>query len=128
MPAATHWIWMAIAGAAGVLLRALVSLTTSRVAGDGFPWGVVIVNVSGSLAFGILVAATPLRLLPPGSEKIILVGFLGGFTTFSSFSYDTVRLAQTGHLASAVAFVAINNVGGIAAAWLGLSGITGRTP
>lgn len=123
-----HWIWMAIAGAAGVLLRAGVSQLAGRVAGDGFPWGVVFVNLSGSLAFAMIVAATPLRLLPPGSEKILLIGFLGGFTTFSSFSYDTVRLAQAGHLSSAVAFVAINNIGGIAAAWLGLSAFASTKP
>ena len=128
MSSTTHWIWLAVAGALGVLCRAGVSSAAGRLAGDAFPWGVTIVNVTGSLAFAVIVAATPVRFLPTGFEKILLVGFLGGFTTFSSFSYDTVRLMQAGHTTAALAFVAANNLGGLAAAWIGLTAFGTRTP
>lgn len=128
MSSTAHWIWLAIAGALGVLCRAGVSTVAGKVAGDDFPWGVTIVNVTGSLAFAVIVAATPIRMVPSGFEKVLLVGFLGGFTTFSSFSYDTIRLAQAGHTGTALVFVAVNNLGGLAAAWVGLTAFGSRTP
>lgn len=123
-----HWFWLAIAGALGVLSRAGVASVAGRLAGDGFPWGVTFVNITGSFAFAAIVAATPVRFLPTGFEKILLVGFLGGFTTFSSFSYDTIRLLQAGNTSTALLFVAVNNVGGFAAVWAGLWAFACRSP
>jgi fluoride exporter len=126
MTSSAHLLWLAIAGVAGVLCRAGVSTVVGRVGGDGFPWAVTIVNVTGSFAFAAIAAATPIRFLPTGFEKILLVGLLGGFTTFSSFSYETVRLVQAGHTTAAVGFVAANNIGGLLAVWLGLTVFAGR--
>lgn len=128
MTSVSHWIWLACAGGVGVLCRAGVSTLLSRVADDGFPWAVTCVNVLGSFAFAAIAASTPIRSLPAGSEKILLVGLLGGFTTFSSFSYETMRLFQAGQTASALGFVAANNLGGLLAVWLGLAAFASRTP
>jgi CrcB protein len=128
MTTMSHWVWLAVAGAAGVLCRAGVSTLVGRLQGDGFPWAVTLVNVTGSFAFAAIVAATPIRLVPTGFEKVLLVGLLGGFTTFSSFSYETVRLLQIGQTSAAVGFVVANNLGGLAAVWLGLVAFAGRTP
>jgi len=128
MTSTAHWIWLALAGAAGVLCRAGVSTLVGRLGGDGFPWAVTLVNVTGSFAFAAIAAATPLRCVPTGFEKILLVGLLGGFTTFSSFSYETVRLIQAGHTSAALGFVALNNAGGLLAVWLGLAAFASRTP
>lgn len=121
MSGITHWIWLAAAGAVGVLCRAAVTAGMARLCGEAFPWGLTAVNLAGSLAFGLIVAATPLPGgLPEGFEKILLVGLLGGFTTFSSFAFDAVRLFEVGRPAAALALVAANNLGGFAAAWVGL--------
>lgn len=128
MTSASLWIWLAAAGAAGVLGRAGVSTLMSRLAGDGFPWAVTVVNVLGSFAFAAIAAATPIRFLPAGFEKVLLVGLLGGFTTFSSFSFETVRLVQAGQTSTAIMFVAANNLGGVLAVWLGLAVFASRTP
>ena len=127
MTAVHHWIFLALLGAAGVLCRAGVAKLTGFVTGDGFPWSVTIVNVVGSFAFAAIVASTPIRGLPSGSETLLLVGFLGGFTTFSSFSFDTLQLLRGGQTSTAFAFMAINNVGGLAAAWAGLTAFTSRS-
>lgn len=128
MTTTSHWVWMAIAGAAGVLCRAGISTLLGRLQGDGFPWAVTLVNVTGSFAFAAIAAATPIRFLPADFEKVLLVGLLGGFTTFSSFSYETFRLFQLGHTSAAVGFVVANNLGGLIAVWLGLVAVAGRTP
>lgn len=128
MTPTAHWIGLALAGAAGVLCRAGVSKLAGSFIGDDFPWGVTIVNVAGSFAFAAIVATSPLKLFPAGTEPLLLVGFLGGFTTFSSFSFETLRLLQTGQTGVALIFFAINNVGGIAAAWLGLTAFATHQP
>ena len=85
-----QWLLIAVCGALGCLLRYALSSRVYEWLGSRFPYGILSVNVLGSLLMGILVALMMVKL-PEHSlwRPAILVGFLGGFTTFSSFSLDT---------------------------------------
>ena len=104
-------IWLAIAagGALGAMARHALNLfATRQLAATAFPAGIFIINVAGSFAIGVLagaMAANRLSLSQP-ARAFLIVGFLGGFTTFSSFSLDTLALARDGHPGQALINVA----------------------
>jgi CrcB protein len=110
-------LWVALGGAVGSVARYGVGVAAVRVFGLVFPWGTLIVNVLGGLAIGVLSA----RLGPENENLRLLlgVGVLGGFTTFSTFSLETVRLMQQ-HPASAALYVAASLVLSVGACWTGL--------
>jgi fluoride exporter len=97
----------------------LDQLIRGRVRGD-FPWGTFTINVTGSLVLGLLLGATA------GREDAALVallgtGFCGGFTTFSSFGFETVRLAEEGEYGTALVNVTVSVLVGVGAAFAGWS-------
>lgn len=113
-----HVLLVAIGGAVGSVARYSVGVAAARWLGAGFPWGTLIVNVAGGLAMGLLAAR-----VAPGQEDIRLllgVGILGGFTTFSAFSLETVRLMEQGP-AQAMLYVLASLVLSVGACWLGYS-------
>jgi CrcB protein len=79
-------------GAVGSVLRYAMTVGIQRVAGSNFPWGTVIVNVLGSFAIGLLYVWLVERGENAALRALLMVGLLGGFTTFSSFSLETVTL------------------------------------
>lgn len=82
-------------GAAGAVSRYAVDSWMSNLTGGQFPWGTLTVNVFGAFALGVLVAVTTERLVLDQNWRIGLgVGFLGSFTTFSTYAYESVRLAE----------------------------------
>ena len=86
-----------------------------------FPWSTLGINVAGSFALGVVVELTTSRLLPHPSWRIALgIGFLGAFTTFSTFTYETVRLADDSAYALALLNVVAMTILGLAAAAAGL--------
>ncbi len=97
-------ILVAAGGAAGSVLRYLVSMGALRAFGPGFPWGTLAVNVAGSVVIGAL--AVVLTGPRAGLSPLLVAGFLGGFTTFSTFSLDALRLWQGGQAGLAGAYVA----------------------
>ncbi|MBL8536354.1 MAG: fluoride efflux transporter CrcB [Hyphomonadaceae bacterium] len=108
---------VALGGAAGSLARYGLGMLIARAAGVGFPWGTLTVNVLGGIAMGVLAA----RVGPEqeGLRLALGVGFLGGFTTFSAFSIEAVRLLQ--HQPGAgLAYVAASVVLSLSGCWLGL--------
>ena len=109
---------VAAGGAVGSLARYGVGLAAARWLGAGFPWGTLMVNVAGGLAMGLLAA----RVSPEHEQLRLLlgVGVLGGFTTFSAFSLETVRLMEQG-AASAALYVIASLVLSVGACWLGYS-------
>jgi fluoride exporter len=98
------YLWVALGGALGSVARYGCAALLARLAGITFPWGTLFVNVTGSLAIGALAAlstADGRPLVAGDSRAFLIVGVLGGFTTFSSFSADTLNLARSGALGAA---------------------------
>lgn len=90
------FIALALAGGIGASARMLLDgLIKSRVSG-AIPWGTIIINVSGSLVLGLLTGLATSHVLPEAWHLVIGTGFLGGYTTFSTASFETVRLVQEG--------------------------------
>ena len=118
------YVWVALGGALGSMARYGSSGLAVRWLGAGFPWGTLFVNVAGSFAIGLLttlVAADGRPLLGNDARAFVIVGVLGGFTTFSSFSLETLNLARSGQLGAAGANVALSLVVCLVAAWLGFA-------
>ena len=117
-----------IAGAGGFVgSAARYALTTwvmTRLAsGTLFPWGTLSVNILGSLAVGALVGAmVGMGDLSERTRLLLVVGVLGGFTTFSALSNETFALVRGGHAAMAAAYVAATLVAGLASVWAGYAG------
>ena len=109
-------------GALGSLARFGTSLGCARLFGPQFPWGTLAVNLAGCFLYGVVFALVVRHAWPlaPELRMFLLVGFMGGFTTFSSFGMETVLLASEGAAGPAVLNVVANNAGGLAACALGL--------
>lgn len=104
-------LYVAIAGGIGAAARYGVSLLLSR-PGRAFPWATLAVNVLGSLAIGVVMAAALSRGSMDSRLRVaITVGLLGGFTTYSAFAYETVLLAERRSVAAASAYVVATLVG-----------------
>jgi CrcB protein len=118
--AAPTWLLVAVAGGIGTLARYALGGWLARTTGASFPWETLAINVAGSLAIGGLAGALDRgALLSPPLRMSLMAGILGGFTTFSSFALETLRLAGDGQWRSAGLYVALSNAGGLAAAWIG---------
>lgn len=108
---------IAAAGALGAASRHLVESFVNRHWGDAFPWGTFVVNVTGCFLLGALVGLFAHRLdVPLWAQAAATVGFLGAYTTFSTYTLQIYRSTSTGHLAIAIA----NAFGSIAAGLLAL--------
>jgi CrcB protein len=122
------YLWVALGGALGSVARYACSLGAARWLGSAFPWGTLLVNVAGSFAIGLLaalfVAADGRLLVSPEARAFVAVGILGGFTTFSSFSVETLNLARSGALGAAAANAGLSLVLCLAAVWLGFTAAT----
>ncbi len=116
-----QYLYIGLFGAAGCLTRYFVSGWTYTMAGRGLPWGTLAVNVIGSFLLGLVMEGS-LRstLLSPEVRMGIATGFLGGFTTFSTFSYETVRLLEEGSMLQAGANILLNVVVCLAFAAVGI--------
>jgi CrcB protein len=100
-----NWIAVAIGGALGAMARYGVSSLVFDASSQRFPYATLSVNVLGSFLIGILfVLIVEKGLLPPEMRSILMVGFLGAFTTFSTFSLDALGLWQNGHLLLALVY------------------------
>jgi CrcB protein len=112
---------IAAGGALGALLRFWSSTGVHRLLGQSFPYGTLFVNVLGSLVMGFLYILLTSRMeLPAPWRAFFLVGLLGAFTTFSTFSMDTLQLLEKGLLLRAAVNVIGSVVMCIAAAWVGV--------
>jgi CrcB protein len=114
------WLLIALGGGAGSVLRFAVASWCQRLAGGPFPVGILTVNTLGCLAFGFLAAATVTHWEVREEFRLaILVGFLGGFTTFSTYSAETVALLGDGDWWNAAANLLLSNLLGLLAVWAG---------
>lgn len=113
---------VAVGGAAGTLLRFATGTWIAANWPQHFSLGTFLVNIVGCLLIGLLYGFFLLRPeLPIELRAGLLVGFLGGLTTFSSFSLDTLRLLENGQLPLALGYAALSVFGGLLATWVGLS-------
>lgn len=115
-------LWVAVGGAAGSVGRFWISGWVAHRWGETFPWGTLIANVSGSFAIGFFATLTAPdgRWMVPGSARLFfMTGFCGGYTTFSSFSLQTLTLMQEGEWLPAAGNVTASVLLCLAAVWLG---------
>ena len=104
---------VALGGAIGCVARYLSTLGAARLLGTTFPYGTMLVNVVGCLLAGLVFGLIETRGLPSVVRLLVLTGFLGGFTTFSTFALETVDFLQSGSWAIAIgSFLANNLIGG----------------
>jgi CrcB protein len=114
-------LWVCLGGAVGTGARYLVSLWAGQRFGTVFPWGTFIVNVTGCFLIGLLMqVALSVASFPVNLRFALTTGFLGGLTTYSSFTWETTQLAQDGARGAALMNFALTTVAGFGAAVLGL--------
>ncbi len=112
---------VAVGGGIGATTRYLVSTWAAGRFGADFPYGTLIVNVAGCFMIGLFMTLTTERLIvSPYWRLIFAVGFLGGLTTFSSYSYETLRLIEDSDLLPAFYNIGLNLILGFAATWAGI--------
>jgi CrcB protein len=113
-------ILVGVAGAAGAVGRYAVGVAASRWLGSGFAFGTLAVNVLGCLLLGALLEAErQTGLVTHPVRMLVAVGFLGAFTTFSAFGYETFRYLEQGTHELALLNISANLVLGLGAVWLG---------
>jgi fluoride exporter len=114
-------LWVALAGASGAVGRAVVhSLVHSRVGGR-FPVGTVVINLTGSFVLGFVAGLVIYQGMDPEVRTIVGTGFLGGYTTFSSYSYETLGLIEDRAPVAAVGNAIGSVIAGLAVATAGLA-------
>jgi CrcB protein len=114
------WVAFLAAAAIGAPVRYLVDGLIQDLSGGEHPWGTSLVNITGSLLLGLITGFGLYHALASDLRFIAGTGFCGAYTTFSTFSFETIRLAEAGAFPAAVRNVAVNLCGGMAAAALGL--------
>ncbi len=111
-----------LGGALGSMLRFGMSTGLHALVGRTFPWGTLFVNVTGSFVMGLVYVLLIERVaLGPEWRALLMVGLLGGYTTFSSFSIETLNLIESGDLLRAAVNVLASVVLCLAAVWVGVS-------
>jgi CrcB protein len=109
-----------IGGGLGSVARYLASLAAGRLLGDGFAWGTLAVNLLGCLLIGLAVGLVDKALIPGTLRIFAVTGFLGGFTTFSTFSLESIRYLQS-DFSKGIINILINVIGGLALTLIGLA-------
>lgn len=121
------YFWIGLGSAIGGMGRYWCSGLVARNVGEVFPWGTIAVNVLGSLAIGFLatwLSADGRVLVAPDTRAFLMVGICGGYTTFSSFSLETLNLIRDGEWSWAVANILLSVFLCLLAVWLGHVGAT----
>jgi CrcB protein len=117
----TAWIAFLVAAAIGAPARYLIDGFVQDRTDGAFPWGTFVVNVSGCFILGVLTGLALYHGLDPTLRIVIGTGGMGAYTTFSTFTFETVRLAEEGAINEAIRNTAGNFVVGFAAASAGLA-------
>lgn len=117
-----NYLWVFLGGGLGSVARLACSGFIARHLGETFPWGTLLVNVSGSLVIGWFASMTAPEgrwMVSPSFRQFFMIGICGGYTTFSSFSLQTLNLIQDGQWFKAVANTVLSFVLCMVAVWLG---------
>jgi len=116
------YLWIGLGGALGSMARYGCSSLAARWIGETFPWGTLIINIVGSLVIGFFATLTGpdgRALVAPDARQFVMVGICGGYTTFSSFSLQTLNLVRDGDMLKAGANIVASVVACLLAVWLG---------
>jgi CrcB protein len=122
MPTFVSYVWVAAGGAFGSVARYALASAFAQAVGERFPWGTIAVNISGCFVIGLIGMATaPVGKIaaPVDVRQFLMIGICGGYTTFSSFSLQTLTLLRSGAWMEAGANVAVSLVACMVAVWLG---------
>ena len=111
---------IAAGGSLGAVARYGVSTFVYHTTGETFPWGTFIVNLTGSFLIGFYIDLFDTTLIPTAWRSFITIGFLGAYTTFSTYTLETVNLIRDGELRLAVANIVVSNVACILFVVLGM--------
>jgi fluoride exporter len=120
--AISSYLWVALGGALGSVGRFWLSGLVAARMGPAFPWGTLLVNVSGSFVIGLLAALVEpggRRYLSPAGREFFMYGLCGGYTTFSSFSLQTLELVREGEMGRAGLNLVASVLLCLVAVWLG---------
>jgi CrcB protein len=113
---------VALGGALGSAARWLLSSAVLRASGSLFPLGTFAVNLLGCVVFGVIAGAAEQRVpLTPAARLFLLTGILGGFTTFSSYAFESYALLRDGQFLSAIVNIVGQVVAGLAGVWIGVA-------
>jgi len=121
------YLLIAAGGALGSVARAWIATAVTRFTGPQFPWGTILINLLGSFVIGLFGTLTTTQARFPASAEaraFVMIGLCGGFTTFSSFSLQTLELARNGRPFQAFANIAVSVIVCLAAVALGHYGAT----
>ena len=114
------YLAIALGGSFGAVCRYWVSTTCSLWLGTDFPYGTMIVNISGSFVMGFLVIMLTEKIVMPEAVRLaLIVGFLGSYTTFSTFALDSMQSLNSGAFLKVTAYIMISVLGSILGVWLG---------
>jgi CrcB protein len=116
------YLWIALGSALGGVARYGCSSLFAHTVGETFPWGTLVVNITGSFVIGIFATLTGPDgrwLVPPDARQFVMVGLCGGYTTFSSFSWQTLNLVRSGELGPAAGNVLLSVTLCMLGVWLG---------
>lgn len=110
-----------LGGGIGSALRYLASVLTNKYVQSSFPWATFLVNVVGCLIVGILAGLIiKQQLTNPDLKLLFITGFCGGFTTFSAFALENIKLFQSGNTFLALLYIALSVILGVLAVWTGM--------
>lgn len=121
------YLWIALGGALGSVARFGLSSFIAARFGDVFPWGTLIVNVSGCFVIGffaVLTGPDGRVLVAPDMRQFVMVGVCGGYTTFSSFSLQTLNLLRAGDLMRGGGNIALSVLACMIGVWVGAAAAT----
>lgn len=113
-------VFAILAGAVGALTRFSVDALIKRIWSTTMPWATITINITGSFILGALAGAVIFHGAPTALQTIAGTGFCGGYTTFSSASFETVRLAEQGHLKLAASNAIVSLLGSVLACAAGM--------
>jgi CrcB protein len=117
----TPYLWVGAGGGLGAIARFALGAGVAARLGTAFPAGTLLINVTGSLAIGVLLVLLTERLAaPPVWRLFLVVGFLGGYTTFSSYTFEALALLEAGAWAQGAGYVLASNGLGLTACYAGM--------
>ena len=117
--------WVGLEGVSRGECAVLAGSWVDRLTGAQFPWGTFIINVTGAFILGFFVTLMAAKIPPAhptfnNLRLLVAVGFVGAYTTFSTFEYETLKLASSGSVVWAIANIALSVIAGFFAVWLGV--------